>query len=75
MLKNPSGCSHQFDNVATCAPALLIDYECPKCGETWQDVWSCACDDDCPGCGATIEALDWKEIAPCACKCTAINKR
>lgn len=26
-------------------------YECPDCGGEWTDVWSAACDDDCPHCG------------------------
>lgn len=26
-------------------------YECPECGTTWSDNWSCACNDECPGCG------------------------
>lgn len=29
-------------------------YECP-CGETWEDHWSCACNDKCPSCNAEIE--------------------
>ena len=27
-------------------------YECDSCGCYWEDEWSCACDDDCPECGA-----------------------
>lgn len=27
-------------------------YECYRCSETWEDEWSCACDDECPSCGA-----------------------
>jgi len=27
-------------------------YECYRCEETWEDEWSCACDDECPSCGA-----------------------
>jgi len=26
-------------------------YACPKCGESWEDEWSCGCDDTCPACG------------------------
>jgi len=26
-------------------------YQCPKCGGSWSDDWSAACDDDCPHCG------------------------
>ncbi len=33
-------------------PRLFVNhYHCPRCGETWQDEWSCACNDECPGCG------------------------
>lgn len=27
-------------------------YTCYQCGHDWSDEWSCACDDDCPACGA-----------------------
>ncbi len=27
-------------------------YTCDRCGESWDDEWSCMCDDDCPSCGA-----------------------
>jgi hypothetical protein len=27
-------------------------YHCERCGEDWDDEWSCMCDDDCPHCGA-----------------------
>ncbi|MEJ2624076.1 MAG: hypothetical protein P8Z80_05920 [Pseudolabrys sp.] len=27
-------------------------YACDRCGCTWDDEWSCMCDDDCPRCGA-----------------------
>ena len=30
---------------------LELGYDCPDCGEHWEDVWSCAVDDDCPTCG------------------------
>jgi hypothetical protein len=25
-------------------------YECPECGTSWTDEWSCMCDDRCPEC-------------------------
>lgn len=31
---------------------LINFYKCYKCGHKWQDIWSCACDDTCPECGA-----------------------
>lgn len=27
-------------------------YTCDRCGKSWDDEWSCMCDDDCPHCGA-----------------------
>ena len=27
-------------------------YECYRCDHEWTDEWSCACDDECPSCGA-----------------------
>lgn len=32
-----------------------VRYEC-ACGCEWTGNWSCACDDECSNCGATIEA-------------------
>ena len=29
----------------------IVGYCCPDCGSAWEDEWSCACDDSCPGCG------------------------
>lgn len=35
-------------------------YECPICGHKWQDEWSCACNEECPECGASdIEPVDF----------------
>lgn len=25
-------------------------YHCPDCNTSWQDEWSCCCDDECPSC-------------------------
>ena len=33
-------------------------YECELCDTTWDDEWSCACDDECPSC--------WRAISPYA---------
>jgi hypothetical protein len=27
-------------------------YHCGECGASWEDEWSCTCDDDCPECGS-----------------------
>ena len=40
---------------------LEIQYKCPKCGHTWQETYSCACDSTCPQCGTNnITALSYK---------------
>lgn len=41
---------------------LLISYEC-DCGCSWTDEWSCACDDECPDCGATVTASDDEDLS------------
>lgn len=30
-------------------------YHCDDCGTSWEDEWSCCCDDECPSCGSS----DW----------------
>jgi hypothetical protein len=27
-------------------------YHCTDCGTSWEDEWSCCCDDECPACGS-----------------------
>lgn len=63
-----SDCRHQFENEPECQPAFKNIYECDNCGTTWEDIWSCGCDDECPSCGLDISPTDSEEIAPCACK-------
>lgn len=41
---------------------FLKRYEC-ACGETWQDEWSCACNDRCPGCNKEIETDDYDDLS------------
>lgn len=31
---------------------LLNYYDWYRCDPHWTDIWSCACDDECPACGA-----------------------
>ncbi|MHA7881679.1 hypothetical protein [Nitratireductor rhodophyticola] len=43
---------------------LRNKYECDKCGYGWEGEWSCACDDDCPQCGAQqIAAVDSQDLS------------
>lgn len=43
-------------------PARFLIYY-SHCGEEWEDVWSCACDSECPECGADIEPYDYEDLA------------
>lgn len=56
-----------FEHLLECSEAYLEEsdaeeekqqflnkYACP-CGETWEDQWSCACNDRCPSCNKEIE--------------------
>jgi|ERR1700722_7357810 hypothetical protein len=41
-------------------------YVCAECDESWEDEWSCGCDDDCPRCGARdtgpVDSIDLTEV-------------
>lgn len=39
-------------------------YECPDDGTTWQDEWSCKCDDRCPTCTKEIEPYKSEDLRP-----------
>jgi hypothetical protein len=32
------------------------------CGTEWTQYWSCACNDECPTCGAEIEPYEFEEV-------------
>lgn len=41
----------------------LVKYRCPKCSETWEEVWASPCDSECPKCGTRdIEAYEYDHI-------------
>jgi hypothetical protein len=40
----------------------LNEYHCTACGVSWDDVWSCGCDDDCPECGVSLSPVQSTEI-------------
>lgn len=43
---------------------FLIRYLCPACQHQWHEVWSCACDSECPECGCgDIQTSDYEVIA------------
>lgn len=37
-------------------------YRCEYCGTEWEDQWSCACDDECPGCGRDISPYSFEIV-------------
>lgn len=42
---------------------LNITYECPTCGNTWTELYECACDSECDECGeGAISAASWTEV-------------
>lgn len=42
---------------------LIKYYRHKGCFTAWTDEWSCACDDECPKCGAEIEPYDWDDLS------------
>lgn len=59
-------CKHRFQDHPRCSPAYRNTYECP-CGNSWDDEWSCACDDECSECRATVLPTNSVIVASCAC--------
>jgi hypothetical protein len=62
--KQPN-CRHQHAEEPFCTPAYRNTYE--HCGTSWDDEWSCMCNDRCPVCNAEIEPTHSEQIASCAC--------
>ena len=49
---------------------LLIHYRHDEClvepGVEWYDLWSCACNGQCPACGTKdIEPITWEDAKNC----------
>ena len=42
---------------------FLKYYRHAECQTSWTDEWSCACNDECPKCGAEIEPYDWEDLS------------
>jgi len=40
----------------------LNKYHCEACDESWEDTWSCGCNDECPLCGREIEPEESIEL-------------
>jgi hypothetical protein len=38
----------------------IVRYECSHCEINWFEIWSCAYDDECPGCGRSVQASDYE---------------
>lgn len=47
-------------------PCVWQNHYLCECGATWDDEWSCQCDDECPSCGDTVSPEDSTWIAPWA---------
>jgi len=44
-------------------PAHFVNYyDCDNCGHSWEDEWSCQCNDKCPECNREIQPSASKEI-------------
>ena len=41
---------------------LEVNYRHAACQTAWTSTWSCACDDECPACGAAVAAVDHAEL-------------
>jgi len=41
---------------------FLNHYHCDDCETSWEDEWSCACNDRCPTCNREIEPSDSDEM-------------
>lgn len=49
-------------------------YTCPTCNYSWQDVWSCGCDDECPNCGESdISPTESEDDPDCDCSMCKFN--
>jgi hypothetical protein len=57
--------ARKAEAIATAMEALGLEiiytnqYQCDDCEVSWEDQWTCACDDDCPECGVSISPYDW----------------
>lgn len=38
-------------------------YECSECGESWEDEWSCMCNDHCPTCNLELTPYDSEDLS------------
>jgi hypothetical protein len=54
------------DELSTDSDGLPLrfvnSYHCEPCGESWDDEWSCACDDECPACGKAYSPEESKDL-------------
>ena len=48
---------------------FLNRYLCEACGESWEDQWSCACDDKCPTCGKAFSPEDSEDMTVTVVDC------
>lgn len=42
-----------------------IMYICPECGESWEEIWECPCNSECPECECEdIEPASYRLLSP-----------
>jgi hypothetical protein len=39
------------------------EYQCSRCKTSWEDEWSCMCDDRCPNCNLSISPSDSTDLS------------
>ena len=41
---------------------IMTRYVCQECDYSWTELWSCACDAECPECDNTCSGDEWWEV-------------
>ena len=45
------------------APLRFVNrYYCRECDQSWEDHWSCGCDDECPECGRDFTPIESTDL-------------
>jgi hypothetical protein len=71
-IEDPDLCRFAWDDfksdVLSCLsdgiPAIVKSLYVCDCGAEWYSHWSCACDDECGSCGASVGAEEHEILAP-----------
>jgi hypothetical protein len=60
-MSHPLTCQHCKGHILECGNRTFIT-RFEHCDETWEQVWCCACNSECPVCGREIEPIDYEEV-------------